>query len=391
MTPEGGKPDGALSSAVAVRRSRFLVSFWQHDRRCLFNCATGECLEALSDVEAQVIDRLDRWRTARELCQELSAFPPEVVSGAVGTLLSRTMLQATNVASDRAERGLESWKRWHPAASFLHFSTKDVRYVSYLETTREVVTEDPYPEPLKRYPESRKVELPDTTANSPLREVLRERRTWRRFGDSPLRFEEVSSLLLLTWGVQKWVRLPSGYTMPLKTSPSGGARHSLEVYVLALEIEGLETGTYHYCPDTHALGRLECPDVRESVKRFFTQETFHSVPAIFVMTSVFERVIWRYHHGRAYRVVQIEAGHLGQTFCLLATEMGLAPFCTAAFADSAIERHLGIDGVSEAPLYVVGAGARPAGVTWAPYDWTPKTPELLDPAWASRSGGDNDQ
>jgi nitroreductase len=54
----------------------------------------------------------------------------------------------------------------------------------------------------------------------------------------------------------------------------------------------------------------------------------------------------------------IDAGHLCQTFCLAATWLGLAPFCTMALADSEIESDLQIDGVSEAVVYAAGVGAR---------------------------------
>ena len=65
---------------------------------------------------------------------------------------------------------------------------------------------------------------------------------------------------------------------------------------------------------------------------------------------------WRYPYARAYRAVLAESGHLCQTFCLLATSLGLAPFCTMALADSRIERDLRIDGVSEAVIYAAGVG-----------------------------------
>jgi SagB-type dehydrogenase family enzyme len=74
---------------------------------------------------------------------------------------------------------------------------------------------------------------------------------------------------------------------------------------------------------------------------------------------VFARTRWKYDYARAYRAVLIEAGHLCQTFCLTATSLGYAPFCTTAFADSKIEKALGIDGISESALYVTGAGMRP--------------------------------
>ena len=68
-------------------------------------------------------------------------------------------------------------------------------------------------------------------------------------------------------------------------------------------------------------------------------------------------------HARAYRVVLLDAGHLCQTFCLVATWLGLAPFCTAAMNDTLIEDDLKIDGISESALYVAGVGfprSRPA-------------------------------
>ena len=57
-----------------------------------------------------------------------------------------------------------------------------------------------------------------------------------------------------------------------------------------------------------------------------------------------------------YRVVLLDAGHLCQTFCLVATWLGLAPFCSAALCDTMIERDLGIDGIHESALYVAGVG-----------------------------------
>jgi hypothetical protein len=66
--------------------------------------------------------------------------------------------------------------------------------------------------------------------------------------------------------------------------------------------------------------------------------------------------MWKYNYARAYRVVLLDAGHLCQTFCLVATWLGLAPFCTAALKDTLIEEDLGIDGISESALYVAGVG-----------------------------------
>ena len=58
----------------------------------------------------------------------------------------------------------------------------------------------------------------------------------------------------------------------------------------------------------------------------------------------------------AYRVVLLDVGHLCQTFCLVATWLGVAPFCTAALKDTLIEEDLGIDGIRESVLYIAGVG-----------------------------------
>ena len=96
------------------------------------------------------------------------------------------------------------------------------------------------------------------------------------------------------------------------------------------------------------------------------------------MTAVFARTQWRYRFARAYRSVLLEAGHVCQTFCLVATWLGLAPFCTGRFADAYVERQLRIDGVTESFVYGGGVGSRPAGARWAPWalDGSPEHPLL---------------
>jgi SagB-type dehydrogenase family enzyme len=148
--------------------------------------------------------------------------------------------------------------------------------------------------------------------------------------------------------------------MPLKTSPSGGARHPIEVYVLARRVAGVPPGLYHYRPDRHRLALLRSGATVRQIRGYVPSQTyFGPAAALMLMTAVFERTQWKYDFPRAYRVVLAEAGHLCQTFCLVATWLGLAPFETMALADSHIERELGIDGVGESVLYAAGVGTRP--------------------------------
>jgi SagB-type dehydrogenase family enzyme len=209
-----------------------------------------------------------------------------------------------------------------------------------------------------------------TLGDETLRGALRDRRTHRRFAVGTIDVRALGTLLGVTFGVQAWAQTEEG-PLALKTSPSGGARHSLEAYIWARHVEGLPAGLYHYRPADHALTRLEQAPAPGSVTRWLPQQAgYEGAGVVVVLTSVLARVAWRYRNARAYRVVLIEAGHLAQTFCLTATALGLAPFCTGALADSAIEGDLGLDGLDQPVIYSVGVG-RVAPGDWQPHDGRP--------------------
>ena len=148
--------------------------------------------------------------------------------------------------------------------------------------------------------------------------------------------------------------------MVLKTSPSGGAMHPGEVYVAAFNVEGLSRGLYHYDAARHALGRVRRASAVMAPSRYLPhQPWYRGAAAMFLMTAVVSRERWKYTSPRAYRAMLLDAGHLCQTCCLVATALDLAPFCSMALADSAIEADLGVDGVHEVALYAAGVGCRP--------------------------------
>ena len=207
-----------------------------------------------------------------------------------------------------------------------------------------------------------RLDLPRATVDETLSVALRSRRTWRRFSTRPTTLADLAALLHLTWGVQRWGVVKGQGRIALKTSPSGGARHSIEAYLLALNVKGIESGVYHYDASTHQLVDLERKVTKAGLRRVLAnQRWFLGAGALVVMAAVFERAMWRYPNSRAYRAILTEAGHLGQTFCVVATAQGLAPFCTMAFRDRELEALIGLDGVSESAMYIVGVGTRPRG------------------------------
>jgi SagB-type dehydrogenase family enzyme len=222
------------------------------------------------------------------------------------------------------------------------------------------------PPPVKRYRGVPTIDLPRADPGDEFGRIARARRTWRRFAADPVTVEELAAVLGLSVGVQKWVRI-GGRELPLKTSPSGGARHPVEAYVVVRRVRGLAAGIYHYHGGRHVLERLRRVPSRERIRSYLPfSEHATSASALVLFTAMFERQLWRYPYSRAYRAAFIEAGHVCQTFCLAATALGLAPFSIMALADSLIERDLGLDGITESVLYAAGVGRPPARASWAP-------------------------
>jgi len=345
-----------------LRRHACIVSHWQDGELIFHNYATGVRISA-PPLAAEILDFFDGWRSEDALLGHLSHYTPASLRSAVAALERHTFLMRADGAVDRQSQLFDTWASWNPAAGFFHMSTKRVRWADPDETTRRLrrkAAQTPLPSPVKRYPRARRVELPAVDARGEFPQVLLARRTWRGFSQAPLTLDELSTLLGLTWRIQGWRDVPGLGRLPLKTSPSGGARHPLEAYLWVRRVTGLRSGLYHYASDCHLLERLQAPTTSRRIVSYLpTQSWFGSAPLLVLMTAVFPRVQWKYEIARAYRVVLAEAGHVCQTFCLTATWLGLAPFCTMALADARIERDLRIDGVTESVLYAAGVGRRP--------------------------------
>jgi SagB-type dehydrogenase family enzyme len=358
----------AGSGAIRVRRARHLVAYWRRGRLILHNYASGERVGA-NPLLCRVLDFCGEWRTSDQIRSALGLGDGPLALGLIRQMTARSLLERSDRRRDPRARAMDAFDAWNPEAGFFHSATKDVRFWSPLEAKRQArrrAREWPMPRPAKRYRGAETIDLPRPAKQGDFPAVLLSRRTWRRFSNAPVTLAELATLLGLTAGVQQWVRSPPR-DAPLKTSPSGGARHPVECYVVARTIKGLRAGLYHYAADRHALERLRGPMPAKRIAAYYPASGyFAKASAQVLFTAVFERQLWRYPYSRAYRAALIEAGHVCQTFCLTATWLGLAPYCLMGLADSLIERDLGIDGVTESVLYAAGVGRPPRRTGWAP-------------------------
>jgi SagB-type dehydrogenase family enzyme len=322
-----------------------------------------------------LIDYFSEWRPIAPLLAR-STIPADSLRLALRKLVRSSLLHRSDRRLPPAERKMEQWDEWNPAAGFFHFSTKDVPYqaddteaVAFLK--RRLIARS-IPAETKQYGKRVGVRLPRIPTNDAFSRVLLARRSWRKFGHELLSMRALSALMQLTFGAQKFIDLGAIGRAMLRTSPSAGARNPIEAYVAVRRVSGLRPGLYHYSPIEHRLVRLRKVSSR-TIQDYACGQTWCAQASVLVfMTAVFARTGWKYPTARAYRAVLLEAGHFCQTFCLVATALGLAPFCTAALADSIIERDLGLDGVSESVIYACGVGPRPSGVAWTP--WSDPSP-----------------
>jgi len=345
--------------------------YWR-DAQLVFENYTHAVRIAADPITFEVLQFFDRWRSAGAFFARMSEFRRSSLQKALNELVEHALLERSDRRRKAAERAMQTWRHWNPAAGFFHFSTKDVHREYDREAAarllRRRARKRPPPPPVKHYPRARQFSLPASQTEGEFPRVLLARRTWRRFSPRPLQLAELSTLLRLSWGVQRWVKLRGLGRVALKTTPSGGALHPVEVYVLALRVAGLPRGLYHYAADRHRLELLRSGARPSQVASYLPgQGWYASAAALILMTAVFARTQWKYPFPRAYRAVLIEAGHGCQTFCLAATWLGLAPFCTMALADSRIERDLGLEGATESVLYAAGVGTRPPACDWAPW------------------------
>lgn len=319
---------------------------------------SGACLP-LSPLVDACLAAFDGGCTIAAALPKLSAWPRAAVSGVVAVLVELGVLVKVRPHQD-------GWRRWEPVAEWFHFGTRDV------PVTRRPPPRTRPPSPVLKRSSLASVSLPLPQLTADLQQALAERRTWRRLSDRPLAIDHVGTLLGITFGIQAWADAASAGWSALKTSPSGGARHSLEAYVCVRRVQGVPAGLYHYRPDHHRLDLLRRGCTVRDVGGFLPgQDGYRRTPLLVVMASVLARVTWRYSHARAYRVILMESGHLAQTFALVATGLGLASFSTGALADTRLEDAFTLTPETSPVVYAVGAGHRPADTDWAPYAQAP--------------------
>ncbi|SEW43949.1 SagB-type dehydrogenase domain-containing protein [Chitinophaga sp. YR573] len=337
-----------------IRRAYSLLQYWEDGQMTIENYLTRTSLEAnllVLDMLSAATDPICN----NVLSGQFSHIP--AVEEIVGKLTKLNLLLVVGSRLEKRDRALEdSWK-WDLNARYFHYSTGSVKYNFDLEAVRKQLEKkaitNPPPSPFKTSSADSKIilddpQLPDVN----FWEVLYQRRTCRHFEDAPISKGVFSSFLKLVAGYTHFYNDSKIDKRIIKTSPSGGARHPIEMYAFVRNVASIAPAVYHYEAETNSLAFVNhLPDQKKVLDFFSGQKWVSNAAVIFVFTAVLERSMWKYDHSRAYRVLLLDCGHLGQTFHLSATALKLGVFTTAAIQDRKIESYLHLDGIKEVVLY----------------------------------------
>ncbi len=133
-----------------------------------------------------------------------------------------------------------------------------------------------------------------------------------------------------------------------RSSPSGGGRNPTEGYLFVREVDGLADGIHHVTMEPWSLRRIRQLDHSAFEQAFADRPVGESpLSAVFVLTSVFERNMYRYREARTFRSIHLDAGHIAGAAQLAATALGVGAEVLTDDDPHVIEQMIGLDGMVE--------------------------------------------
>lgn len=188
-------------------------------------------------------------------------------------------------------------------------------------------------------------------------DVILKRASQRDFVRQPVPLAEIATLLETAYGIKGRSNAYGVPNFPMRNAPNAGGLQSVEVYVIAFDVAGVEPGVYYYDGDRAGLVQLDRGLMRRRVHQIclFLQEWISEAGAVMILTCNVDKLIWKYGK-KAYRMTHMDAGVLGDHLHLVSSAMGLGSCLVSGMFDQEAARLLGVDGQSEFPTLAVCVG-----------------------------------
>lgn len=279
----------------------------------------------------------------------------------ISSLIENNVLVKLNSNFKKIMNNFLYWKNhgWESAFKF-HLITKDYPFLqgttpSYREIDKQIMEKyeriSKPPSIFKIYPTAKRIGL--DFKNTLLSKVsFNSLFTNASLRKKKLNKKDISELLYFTFGYQKIIKFHK-FDVLLKTSPSGGARHPTEAYILSLKITGIPNGLYHYNVKENSLELLREGNFTKYIKNnIFEWKKINFEPQVVLfITSLFERNRWRYREPRTFRSIFFDIGHLLETLTLLAYGLRAKIHTGYNMNYEEIERFIGINRFKESLFF----------------------------------------
>lgn len=359
---------------MRIKVSENTVMYWKRGQLICDNFVAHE-QHALTEDADLVIRWFNSWKDMDSLYElALEGHPVPRLQALTWQLLDAGILIAEESDAHHLEDRLESWDEWRRSAKYFHYSNRTLSTTDFVPNDEDGQRLNDKakvlraPSLYKEYPESEKVPLPapdaafggvrSTTQEDGLLDLLVRRRTCRSYDpDRAVTLDQLSTVLLYAYGEVGLASAAGIGKVLMKTSPSGGSRHPIEVYPCVMNVDGVERGIYHYSVKDHELELVSRTNPRDRMSEMCGDQAWTAdASVVFFYTAMIERPMWKYPTPRLYRFIMTDLGHLSQSFYLLATWINLNAFFVGALREQAVEEELSVDWTREIVLGASGLG-----------------------------------
>lgn len=347
---------------MRLRRARTLVVTFAGGAPLLQNFMSRQGLP-VDMFTLDILAKAEDWLPPDAFVRFYPGTDPSVVEHYVQGLVEHGFLcvEHSPAAAEDAEYE-RSWA-WDAAAGFYHFGIQDPPWMDPAQNTEWMqqlyVSKPPIPLMMTNEGLAQVTSLDRPRLDRGVMAAMAARRSVRSFTDDPVPLDVVRDCLFAGLGITGFLdtRLPGEEPhLPLKMTPSGGARNPYEGFVYARNVDGLAPGIYHYSALDNSLGLVTEEPGATPAELFGHQDWTDGAAFAVLLVANFERMAWKYPHPNAYRVVLMEAGHIGQNVTLVAAEHGLTATPTGAVQDSVARKTLGLDKVRQSLVYGIFVG-----------------------------------
>jgi SagB-type dehydrogenase family enzyme len=297
------------------------------------------------------------WKSIGEVCTHLPSYSEQSILKSIEQLVNVNAIIIENSQESELDKQYESKWEWGTVAGLHHFLVKEMDYLTIEEGYEWLISRAKQ----KNQPDQFQINngdiisLPYPQMNGELFEIMLKRRSERKFTDNPLPQQAISDILFTGFGITAMVDDDELGWLPLKMTPSGGARNPFEGYIAIKNVNGLAQGFYHYDGVNKNL-EMVCSSLPSRSQILGNQEWADEAGAVIFLVANFERTMWKYPNPAAYRIVLIEAGHIAQNMMLAAVKHNLVSAPTSAISNSQAEGILKLDKISASIVYSLSLG-----------------------------------